>query len=1271
MTRSSRASLAPLLAVLLSAPLAVAAPPPAPAKKPPPKPAGPVVKLTKKGKKKGAQRWVAPTPDAMIDAAFARAKAGGPDALAGVALLAALSDRGTPGHAKRRLEALGDMKSELAETARYVSASLEAQPTRAAPPGLVQNLAILGPFQDTSGRVKEHDIKEEDPAVWADRGASYSWGVYEVRWRPVVGSTTMRGVPLDLYVHPRKESCTYVASRVTLQSATPIVAHLAASGTARLVWDGQDVGVAEENHEGATFDRVAAKIDATAGDHLVAAKVCAGAIDDVGRVRIRLSTPDGQAVPFASSRDFGPLAAKPFGKVTWSKVEEPLVRALELGKQPTAERALAAAIVRTKGGAEDLRSPRSPGLIESVAKDPDTDADTLAMTGWVSPFGAARSGWLNQALARAEAEGDRATASFTLRRIVAARSEAGMADWALAALNGGSLGKEEDPEAVLLRAHVRGELGGDPARRAGLTELLAVVEREKEKTPPALWIEIAHLARSFDPKLELRARDELAKLLPERFDVERVRAASAIDADAVASAAAATIQQGGVTDASELADVAQALVRAGRNKEAREYLGLAAQLAPNLGSVQQAYAQAIYASGKPEDQKMGDRLLARARDLEPGDARLRAELSLRAKESGRPPLRDEKYLVGPDVLLAKAKADPAKKGKVFDRQVYWLRAVTQHDDRRVSQLIHYGREVVIPPRTQEELYEPIPMEGDDTEILRARVHRKDGEISFAEEQKSDFGKPMIRWPELRAGDVIEVAIRAWTSGPIGRRGDPPFYFLDYGGSISTHPLLYNEVITDLPKERPLAVDILNGAADRVVKAEEGGRSITKYIWDKPVTFADEPFMPKPSEVFPTLVVSSFPSWDEFRTWYNGAVAGFTEPDEQTRKLAEELTKGKKTRDEKLRALFEFVADDIRYVNYVSGEWWLPNRPQQLLARRQGDCDDKAILLITLLKSVGIEATEVLIQTRHTAQQSLLLSKKAAVPLFDHGIAYLPAKNGAPAIWLDATSPQSRLGPVPSMDARTYALFASEGPAQMVKTPAGSPDDYGADASWTLKLHADGSVDMDAEETHRGDHAFYLRTALREKDARAQWVEQNLVAGWIPQVQVEKDVDFAGDLAAGQARVRFRARSNAFGRLEGEDLVVKISPSSTLTSTLAALPKRTLPVVLPPQLAPSKQTHVVRIVSPDAMKPGDLPPGGDEAGGEFGRAKLEVALDPKDPRVVVLTRSVTFDLDVIPVAKYEAWRAWLSRVDSLLHRSVRFVHGPDGAKRPGAAVGGAR
>ena len=67
---------------------------------------------------------------------------------------------------------------------------------------------------------------------------------------------------------------------------------------------------------------------------------------------------------------------------------------------------------------------------------------------------------------------------------------------------------------------------------------------------------------------------------------------------------------------------------------------------------------------------------------------------------------------------------------------------------------------------------------------------------------------------------------------------------------------------------------------------------------------------------------------------------------------------------------------------MSGEWWLPNRPQQLLARREGDCDDKAMLLITLLRSVGIEAQEVMVQTRMTGQPSLLLSKNAAAPYPD-------------------------------------------------------------------------------------------------------------------------------------------------------------------------------------------------------------------------------------------------------------------------------------------------
>src|SRR5581483_12216909 len=152
------------------------------------------------------------------------------------------------------------------------------------------------------------------------------------------------------------------------------------------------------------------------------------------------------------------------------------------------------------------------------------------------------------------------------------------------------------------------------------------------------------------------------------------------------------------------------------------------------------------------------------------------------------------------------------------------------------------------------------------------------------------------------------------------------------------------------------VDVLHAEPGSFKREErdEGDKHFVRLVWDKPPVVAEEPLSPQMSEIVPLIVGSTFKGWSDFRTWYAEAVKGFTDPDEQVRRMAADLTKGKTTREQKLRAIFDFVADDIRYVNFVSGEAWLPNRPQELLARRVGDCDDKALLLITLLKAVGID-----------------------------------------------------------------------------------------------------------------------------------------------------------------------------------------------------------------------------------------------------------------------------------------------------------------------------
>jgi hypothetical protein len=289
----------------------------------------------------------------------------------------------------------------------------------------------------------------------------------------------------------------------------------------------------------------------------------------------------------------------------------------------------------------------------------------------------------------------------------------------------------------------------------------------------------------------------------------------------------------------------------------------------------------------------------------------------------------------------------------------------------------------------------------------------------------------------------------------------------------------------------------------------------------------------------------------------------------------------------------------------------------------------------------------------TGEPAVVLAKNVAVPLFDHGIAYLPGPGGG--MYLDATSPQSRLGPLPSMDANAVALrIDGAASPEPVRLPPSRPEEHGAEVSWTITLHPDGSGSLTGEERHMGDGAFWLRTSLSEADSRLNYVEGTLLGAWFPTVTVDKEIDFKGDLPHGQAWVRYKATSDGLARHEQGELVVPVSPSATLASQLAPLVTRTLPVRLPPYLAPSHESRTIRLVAPPGWTFGDLPPSGDENGGDFGRAHIDFARDPRDARVVVVKRSTSIDLDRIPVDRYGAWRAWIQRTDALLHKAVRLV-----------------
>jgi hypothetical protein len=434
------------------------------------------------------------------------------DAVASIAVIGELADRATYGHAQAALDAIAKAPALDLETRNEAALALRAITVDEGKPagieadrrlGVITDLALLGPFRDTGGGLASKEGPEAPGGSFADMRAHYAWGTIDVAWRAVPRSyATASGVPLDVFVHPRKESCSIVATKVTLPAAMPIVVRLASTGQARLMLDATLLGRSDDVHASAQLDRLAARVEATAGAHVVWAKICTGALEDDGRVRLRITDDKGAALaPYTASADLSgeappqAKAAKRGAPATPAMqaqaVTTPLARALALSANADATAQLEAAIARTLGGADDLKSPRAPGLLDAVTRAKDLDADRLAMAGWIAPSGANRSGWLNLARTRAEAMHDDKAAAFATRRLVAEHLSARMADWALATHRAARLDAAKDDEAMLLGALIAEALGTDALRAQAKLRLGAAFAAAKERVPTSLVLEPA------------------------------------------------------------------------------------------------------------------------------------------------------------------------------------------------------------------------------------------------------------------------------------------------------------------------------------------------------------------------------------------------------------------------------------------------------------------------------------------------------------------------------------------------------------------------------------------------------------------------------------------------------------------------------------------------------------------------------------------------------------------------------------------------------------
>jgi cellulose synthase operon protein C len=110
-----------------------------------------------------------------------------------------------------------------------------------------------------------------------------------------------------------------------------------------------------------------------------------------------------------------------------------------------------------------------------------------------------------------------------------------------------------------------------------------------------------------------------------------------------------------------------------------------------------------------------------------------------------------------------------------------------------------------------------------------------------------------------------------------------------------------------------------------------------------------------------FIPSEWETWSDVSKWFYGH---FFKPqlltsDKVTNKV-KELTKDCSSEIEKMQRIYNFV-QSVHYIDVELGlGGYTPHTPEEVLNQNYGDCKDKAVLLLGMLKSAGLEAKPVLV-----------------------------------------------------------------------------------------------------------------------------------------------------------------------------------------------------------------------------------------------------------------------------------------------------------------------
>lgn len=345
-------------------------------------------------------------------------------------------------------------------------------------------------------------------------------------------------------------------------------------------------------------------------------------------------------------------------------------------------------------------------------------------------------------------------------------------------------------------------------------------------------------------------------------------------------------------------------------------------------------------------------------------------------------------------------------------------------------------------------------------------------------------------PQLKVGNIIEYQIFEEQTKPIiegqwfSSVGFRYIKFLPQKNWLRIDPILESTNTLTLPASTPFYTKNRNTDIAPVITKKDGN---VQYVWQ--MTDLDgievESGMPPIDDMQPAVYVSTMNDWQTIDDWYADMFTPTQVKAQNITELASKLFAGLNSEREKVKAVFEYVQKNVRYIGaHVNRGGYQQHTAEEVLNNAYGDCKDQTTLIIALLSEGGVQAFPALVNT-YTGN---LIFDDLPVLDFNHMITYVASKDGG--YWLD-TSGQT--GTFPGITAQfgdrtTFVVDGKKG--RLVTIPAIQPKDNVANVNIDYRVE-NKQIGIDVKMAFNGDVETNLRNYYQYSPEKLMVIEQLL------------------------------------------------------------------------------------------------------------------------------------------------------------------------------------